>query len=152
MISRYQNSFADVESIKKQVCDVINRVACSDSIEGAAFLVDRLSDLLAELRERGFAIDVLFDQDEAPDLVLREVDLLVRTSIRLYQSGTTADEKKAAITLFNFAERKARHTGFQFAMMGDGCGPQISFHPLHPAKKCSLPASQSGWLAKASGY
>ena len=112
MVWQYLSSMADLESIKKQVCDVMSRATCSDSIEGAAFLADRFSDLLAELRERGFSIDVLVEPDEAPDLVLREVDLLVRTSIRLYQSSGTADEKKGAIALFNFAERKARHIGF----------------------------------------
>jgi hypothetical protein len=151
MVSQYWGSMVDVESIKKQVWDVINRAACSDSTEAAAFLVDRFSDLLAELRERGFSVDVLFEQDEAPDFVLRQVALLVRTSTRLYQSGTTADEKKAAVALFNFAERKARNIGFQLAMMGDNsCGPQISFHPLHSPKDRSLSAGEPEPLAVAS--
>jgi hypothetical protein len=152
MVAQYLSSMADVESIKKQVCDVINRTACSDSIEGAAFLVDRFSDLLVELRERGFSVDVLFEQDETPDFVLREVELLVRTSIRLYQSSTTPDEKKAAVAFFNFAERKARHIGFQLAMMGDSCGLQISFYPLRSARKLLLSASEPEPLAVASGY
>ena len=152
MASRYFTSMADVESIRKQLCDVINRVTCSESMEGAAFLFDRFSDLLAELDERGFSLDVLFEQDEAPDFVLREVELLVRTSIRLYQSSITAEEKKAAVALLNFANRKAHHIGFQFAVMGASCGLQISFHPLRPAEKRSLPASEPEPSAAASGY
>jgi hypothetical protein len=151
MVSQYLNSVADVESIKKQVCDVINRATCSDSIEGVAFLVERFSDLLVELGERGFSVGVLFEQDETPDFVLREVELLVRTSIRLYQSRTTTDEKKAALALLNFAERKARHVGFQLAMMGDSGGLQISFRPLRPGEKLS-PPSEPEPLAVAGGY
>src|SRR5579864_896460 len=124
MVSQYLSSFAVVEPIKTQVCDVINRATSCDSTEEAAFLADRCAGLLAELRERGFSVDVLFGQDETPDFltVLCQVNVLVRTSIRLYQSRTRADDRKAAISLFHYGERRARHIGFQIATMGDNGG------------------------------
>ena len=130
MVSQYLSSVAVVEPIKTQVCDVINRATYCATDE-AAFLADRCAGLLAELRERGFGIDVLFGQDETPDFltVLCQVNVLVRTSIRLYQSRSRADDRKAAISFFTYAEQKARHIGFEIAMMGDNSGLRVSFRP-----------------------